>query len=64
MVSQGIIEYFKGDDPEDGLETLNIWVETLDMNITMAPKIAPAIAEAIEPFAQALAPKEQKRKRR
>lgn len=54
MLSQGIVDHFTGPDPEDGLETLDIWVETLDMYMTMAPKIIPALREAIEPLAEGL----------
>lgn len=63
MVSRGINEYFGG-NPEDGIETMDVWLGTLDMYMTIAPKIVPAIAEALAPFVQALTSKEPRKKRR
>jgi hypothetical protein len=63
LVSQGIVEYFTSPDPEDGLETLDVWLGTLDMYTSMSPKIASAIAEAVEVFLKKSEPTKKKRKR-
>jgi len=64
MVTTGIIEFSEADDPEDGRESLDIWSLTLDMYLSMAPKIGPAIAEALEPIAQRMEPNDRRKRRR
>lgn len=55
LFSQAIIEYYKGSDPEDSRETMDIWYDNLTISLLhMGHNVCDALAEIYEPVDQIL----------